>query len=68
MSANLTVTPIPLNIQRTNNEIVLSWTNSEFNLQSAPAVRGIYTNIPCANSPYPVPITGKQQFFRLKSN
>ncbi len=46
-------------------QLVLSWTNAGFNLQSAPAVTGTFTNIPGATSPYTNPVTGPQQFFRL---
>ena len=50
------------------NQVVLSWTNSGFNLQSAPFTSGTFTNIPGATSPYPCPITGSQQYFRLSAN
>jgi hypothetical protein len=65
--------PIPLNYQRRNNSLVLTWTNSTFNLQSAPAVNGPYTNVPTvvpftngpATSPYTNTLSGPQKFFRL---
>jgi NAD(P)-dependent dehydrogenase (short-subunit alcohol dehydrogenase family) len=57
--------PIPLSFQCISNSLVLSWTNSAFVLQSAPATTGTYTNIPGATSPYTNPITSGQQFFRL---
>ena len=38
--------PISLNIQRVENHLVLSWTNANFGLQSAPAVTGGFTNLP----------------------
>jgi len=38
-----------------NNELVLSWTNAGFNLQSAPALTGPFTNLPAATSPTPIP-------------
>jgi hypothetical protein len=34
-------------------------------LQSAPAINGSFTNIPCALSTYTNAISGSQQFFRL---
>jgi hypothetical protein len=57
-----------LDIQRVNNSVVLQWPNANFGLQSAPTVNGSFTNIPGAASPYTSPITGAQQFFRLKGN
>jgi len=50
------------------NQVVLSWTNAAFNLQSAPFTSGTFTNILGATSPYPCPITGSQQYFRLVAN
>ena len=64
-AVNLTPTPIPLNVEWTNNSVVLSWTNAAFNLQSAPTVSGVYTNVPGASSPYTNATTGSQMFFRL---
>jgi uncharacterized repeat protein (TIGR03803 family) len=63
-----TPTPIPLNFQWTNNAVVLSWTNAAFALQSAPALSGVYTNVPGASSPYTNAATGSQMFFRLVAN
>jgi hypothetical protein len=62
-----TTAPVPLNIQLddTGTNVILTWTNALFALQSAPAVTGFYTNIPGATSPYTNAITGPQQFFRL---
>ncbi len=63
-----TLLPIPLNLQKVGGQVVLTWTNAAFNLQSAPVVTGTYTNIPGATSPTTNPVTGPQQFFRLRSN
>ena len=60
--------PPRLDFQKLNNQLVLSWTNAGFNLQSAPAVAGPFTNLPAATSPYTDAFTGAQQFFRLLSN
>jgi uncharacterized repeat protein (TIGR03803 family) len=60
--------PIPLFIQRGNHAVILSWSNPAFSLQSAPAVNGVYTNVPGATSPYTNAATGKAEFFRLKAN
>jgi hypothetical protein len=56
-----------LAFQKLNNELVLSWTNAGFNLQTAPAVTGPFTNLPAATSPSTNPLTAPQQFFRVKS-
>ena len=56
---------IPLNWERLTNSLVLSWKNSAYALQSAPAAAGTYTNIPGATSPYTNLITSGKQFFRL---
>jgi hypothetical protein len=57
-----------LSLQYLNNQLVLTWTNAGFNLQSAPKCTGTFTNIPGATSPYTNPIGAGQQFFRLISN
>ena len=62
------VPPPRLDFQKLNNELVLSWTNAGFNLQTAPAVTGPFTNLPAATSPYTNPTTAPQQFFRLIGN
>jgi hypothetical protein len=54
-----------LNIQRLGKNVVLSWTNAAFGLQSAPAITGTFTNVPVATSPYTNPISGGQRFFWL---
>jgi hypothetical protein len=60
--------PVHLDFQTLNNELVLSWTNAGFSLQTAPALTGPFTNLPTATSPYTNPLTAPQQFFRLISN
>lgn len=60
--------PIPLNIQLSGNDVILSWDNPAFVLQAAPTVSGTYTNVPGATSPYTNPISGSQKFFRLIRN
>ncbi len=62
------LSPIPLNHQRIGSQIVLSWTNAAFGLQSAPNVTGTYTNVSGATSPHTNTISTGQKFFRLKSN
>jgi uncharacterized repeat protein (TIGR03803 family) len=58
----------PLTIQSLGNAVVLNWTDSSFALQAAPAVSGVYTNIPGATSPYTNSLAGHQKFFRLLGN
>lgn len=63
------ITPLntSLTISLSGSNIVIAWPTNPagFNLQSAPAVTGAFTNIPGATNPYTNPITGGQQFFRL---
>ncbi len=54
-----------LAIVNIGSQVVLTWTNAGFGLQSAPMVTGTYTNIIGATSPYTNPITGSQRYFRL---
>ena len=65
----LTLPPssISLEIQSVGNQVVLTWSDPAYALQSAPACTGTFTNIPDATSPYTNPVSGDQQFFRLKS-
>lgn len=67
--------PISLNIRALNNVLVLTWSNSAFSLQAAPAANGPYTTLgPFSNglstvtSPYTNTPAGTQQFFRLRAN
>ena len=60
--------PVYLNFQFSGNQLLLTWTNSGFQLQSAPAVTGPFTNISDATSPYTNSIFSQQQYFRLNSN
>ncbi len=60
--------PIPVDFQVTGGALVLSWTNAAFSLQSASIVTGIYNTVSGAVSPYTVPPTNSQQFFRLQAN
>ncbi len=60
--------PVQLDFQRLNNQLVLSWTNSGFTLQSSPFATGTFTNIPGATSPYTNSFAAPRQFFRLISN
>jgi len=57
--------PPLLNFQRLGNNVVLSWADASFGLQSASAVTGTFTNLPNTTSPYTNALSGGQQFFRL---
>jgi len=46
-------------------QMILSWRNAAFSLQSAPTVAGTFTNIPSATSPYTNRVSSAQQYFRL---
>jgi hypothetical protein len=58
----------PLNCQRCGAVMVLTWTNQAFSLQVAPAVTGVFTNLPGASSPYTNALCGAGQYFRLMAN
>jgi uncharacterized repeat protein (TIGR03803 family) len=57
--------PAPLTIQEAAGVVILTWPNSAFALQSAPALAGPFTNVPSATSPYTNVLTGSQEYFRL---
>src|SRR5262249_40089202 len=46
-----------LDFQRLNKQVVLSWTNAGFSLQTAPNFSATFTNVPGATSPYTNPAT-----------
>jgi hypothetical protein len=62
-----TVSPIPLTLQRYGTNVVLSWSDSTFGLQSSVSITGTFSNLSGAASPYTNPITGAARYFRLKS-
>jgi hypothetical protein len=62
------VQPMPLNVDRQSNNLVLNWLNPAFRLQAAPNVTGTFTNIPGATSPYTNPASGTRRFYRLWLN
>jgi hypothetical protein len=59
------VNPIPLNIQLSGANVVLTWSDASFNLQSSAIVTGPYTTISGAASPFTTNTISAQQFFRL---
>jgi hypothetical protein len=62
----VSLSPLLLSIQKSGPNVVLTWNNPVFGLQTAPSLTGAYTNVSGATSPYTNPITGTQQFFRLQ--
>ncbi len=58
--------PVPLQIQLVGSNVVLTWSDPAFWLESAPTVTGPYAKVEGATSPYVVPVTGQAQFFRLR--
>jgi hypothetical protein len=66
---SLNFVPFPtLDIASVGNQVVLSWTNAGFVLQSASDIRGPFTTIPDAASPYTNTSEGPAIFFRLMTN
>ena len=62
------VNPIPLNIQLSGANVVLTWSDASFNLQSATNVAGPYSNIPAAagQTTYTDGISNQANFYRLQ--
>jgi hypothetical protein len=58
-------TPIPLNQSFSGGQVTLTWNNAAFNLQSSTIVTGTYATVVGAVSPYVVPATNAQRYFRL---
>ena len=61
-------TPIPLNAQLSGGNIVLSWNNPVFALQSAASVTGPYSTIAGATSPFSTNTSSARQFFRVRAD
>lgn len=57
-----------LAVQSSGTNVVFSWDNPAFILQTAPSLTGVFTNLSTATSPYTNAINGSQQFFRLEMN
>ena len=55
---------VTLNFGLSGRNLILNW--SQGTLQSAPAVTGPYTNITTTTTSYTNPISGPQQYFRVK--
>jgi uncharacterized repeat protein (TIGR03803 family) len=59
---------VSLSIQRSPTNIVLTWGDATYQLQSSPTVTGPFTTVAAAGSPYTNAITSSNQFFRLIGN
>ena len=57
--------PIPLMIELMGDQIMLTWTDASFKLQSSSSINGPYTDVPGGTSGYMVPATGAT-YYRLK--
>jgi len=55
---------VTITATRSGNNLILTW--SQGTLQSASTVNGQYTDISTATSPWTVPLSGAQQFYRVK--
>jgi hypothetical protein len=60
-----TIAPERLNIQRSGNQITLTWSNASLSLQTASGPGGLFTNVAGATSPYTTSPAGAARFFRL---
>jgi len=65
LSVSMSVSPIPLNLQVNAPNLVLTWANPAFFLQTASGIAGSWTTVPGASSPYNATVTNPMQFFRL---
>ena len=64
--AVVNLTPVPVSAQLSGANLVLSWTNTAFSLQTSTNVAGPYITIPGATSPYTnLTTTNAASFFRL---
>jgi hypothetical protein len=62
-----TVQPV-LTITRSGANVIVSWTNGPgFILQKKSTITGAWTDVGTANPSLPIPATGTQQYFRVKS-
>lgn len=58
-------TTVPLNIEMNGTDVILSWADSHFALQSSTNVTGPYITIPSAASPYTNAVNSGALFFKL---
>jgi hypothetical protein len=68
----ITISPLPppptLSIISIGSQMVLTWPNPGYLLQSAPNIDGPFTTVPGAMSPYLGTIAAPREFFRLMTN
>jgi hypothetical protein len=57
-----------LTLTLNGSSVVLTWTASGYTLQSATTANGTFADVAGAISGYSAPISGTQQYFRLRSN
>ena len=57
--------PIPLSFTVTGSQLILSWSDPNFALQTALSLTGAFAAVPGATSPYTNAVAGRQTFFRL---
>jgi hypothetical protein len=55
---------VTLTFTVSGGNLILTWPQGT--LQSAGSVTGTYGDLPSATSPYSVPLTGPQQFYRVR--
>lgn len=60
--------PASLSAQVGGGQLTLTWPGSSYSLQSASDLGAGFSNVVGASSPYVVPTTNAQQFYRLKGN
>ena len=60
--------PIGMNALLSDGSLVLLWYSTNFSLQSTPALGMPFTTLSGATSPYIVPATNSQQYYRLIAN
>ncbi|EEF61835.1 LamG-like jellyroll fold domain-containing protein [Pedosphaera parvula] len=58
--------PVALHVQQSAGQLQITWTGTGGVLQASGIVSGTYTNVPSASSPYTIPASGPQMFYRLK--
>lgn len=62
--SSVTSSAVTVTFTRSGSNLILSWPQGT--LQSAPQLTGPYNDINGANSPYTVPLSGPQQYFRVR--
>ena len=63
--AGASPSPILLSIQSAGQDLILSWPDNRFSLQSAPAATGVFGTIAGASNPYTNSPGQSEKFFRL---